>query len=144
MRRRSSSSLTMSKASAASARASQLISPTASRQSSSAWSNVSCCAQSSHFLLQLLEHVNQVPGDRVLLPVPQRPVHQLAMEPVRGPEGPERLGQLGQPVEALIAGERLEGIGAVALELLRGPGRSCQQLRHRDAEGLGQPLQNVE
>ncbi|HKC38533.1 MAG TPA: hypothetical protein VKC15_03215, partial [Gemmatimonadales bacterium] len=69
-------------------------------------------------LLQYLEHVNQVPGDRVVLPVPHRPVHQFAVEPVRGSEGPEAVGQLRNPVPALLPEMCLEGVGAVALELL--------------------------
>src|SRR6185436_5806662 len=43
---------------------------------------------------------------------------QLAMEPVLWPEGPERGGDLGEPIEALVPGEGLERGGAVALELL--------------------------
>jgi hypothetical protein len=41
-------------------------------------------------------------------------VRPLAMEPVRGPEGPERLRQIG--LHALIAEVGLERVGAVALD----------------------------
>jgi hypothetical protein len=69
-------------------------------------------------LFQLLEHVDQVPDDRIVLPVPQRPVDQLPMKAVRGPEGPKCVGQLRDPVHALIVEEHLEGVGAFALEML--------------------------
>lgn len=39
------------------------------------------------------------------------------MEAVRCPKSPERVGQLANPVHALIAEVRLERIGAVASEL---------------------------
>ena len=70
-------------------------------------------------LLQLLEHLDQVPRDRVVLPIPQGPVHQLPVEAVRGPESPERIGQLGDPVHALLAEQYLEGVRAVALSCSR-------------------------
>jgi hypothetical protein len=40
--------------------------------------------------LDLLEHMDQVPGDRVLVPVPQGALHQLSVEAVGRAERAER------------------------------------------------------
>jgi hypothetical protein len=56
--------------------------------------------------------------NRVVIPVPHRHLHQLAMRTVLRPERPDRVRQLREAVHALLAVEDLEGVGAIPLELL--------------------------
>jgi hypothetical protein len=49
---------------------------------------------------------------------PQRPVHHLAVETVRGPEGREPVGQVRDPVHALTSVQRFGRVRTIALELL--------------------------
>jgi hypothetical protein len=64
-------------------------------------------------------------------------MHELAVEAVRCSKRAERVGQLGNPVHALIPQMRLERVGAVALELVAVEGT------HPSSSVTGTPRGNV-